>query len=86
MCAVIRRGRTEERGAPGWVSKCFTSSTEWHIISFSTPPPCKSPRQNHGACGPLCSSEARARYGRPVLAAPRAQILDRPASICGAKT
>jgi len=39
-------------------------------MSFKTPPPCSSPRQNHGACGPLCSSAARARYGRPALARP----------------
>ena len=55
-------------GAPGWVSRCRTSSAEWHIMSLSTPPPCSSPRQNHGMCGPLCSSAARARYGRPVVA------------------
>ncbi len=33
-------------------------------MSLSTPPPCRSPRQNHGMCGPECSSAARARYGR----------------------
>ena len=37
-------------------------------------------------CGPLCSSAARARYGRPVVAAPRAQSRSRPVSTCGAKT
>ena len=58
---------------PGSVSRCRTSSAEWHIMSLSTPPPCSSPCQNQGACGPLCSSAARARYGRPVVAAPRAQ-------------
>ena len=49
-------------------------------MSLSTPPPCSSPRQNHGMCGPLCSSAARARYGRPVIAAPRAQSRFLPAS------
>ena len=44
-------------------------------MSFSTPPPCRSPRQNHGMCGPPCSSAARARYGRPASAAPRAQTI-----------
>ena len=47
-------------------------------MSLSTPPPCRSPRQNHGACGPLCSSAARARYGRPVAAAPRDHRSARP--------
>jgi hypothetical protein len=46
---------------PGRVSRCRTSSAEWHIMSLSTPPPCKSPCQNQGVCGPLCSSAARAR-------------------------
>ena len=41
-------------------------------MSLSTPPPCRRPCQNHGLCGPLCSSAARARYGRPVSRAPRA--------------
>ncbi len=86
MCAVTRTGFTVESGAPGFVSRCRTTSAEWHIMSFSTPPPCSSPRQNHGMCGPLCSSAARARYGRPVVAAPRAQSSSRPVSTCGAKT
>ena len=86
MWAVTRTGRSDERGAPGWVSRWRTTSAEWHIMSLSTPPPCSSPRQNQGMCGPLCSSAARARYGRPVVAAPRAQISAWPASTCGAKT
>ena len=40
-------------------------------MSLSTPPPWRVPSQNHGMCGPLCSSAARARYGGPVSAAPR---------------
>jgi hypothetical protein len=61
MCAETRTGRTVASGAPGFVRRCLTTSTEWHIMSFSTPPPCSSPRQNQGMCGPECSSAARAR-------------------------
>ena len=61
MCPVTRRGRIDARGAPGAVKRCRTTSTEWQAMSFSTPPPCRSPRQNHGRWGPLCSSAARAR-------------------------
>ena len=61
MRPVTPTGRTEERGAPGLVSRWRTTSTEWHIMSFSTPPPCSFPCQNQGMCGPLCSSAARAR-------------------------
>ena len=42
-------------------------------MSVSVPPPCNAPVQNHGECGPLCSSAARARYGRPVRRAARPQ-------------
>ena len=49
------------RGAPGSVSRNRATSTLWHIMSDSTPPPCRSPCQNQGSCGPLCSSAARAR-------------------------
>ena len=69
MCPVIRFGFTEASGVPGFVSRCRTTRAEWHIMSLSTPPPCSRPCQNHGMCGPLCSSAARARYGRPVSAA-----------------
>ena len=49
------------RGAPGLVSRKRPTSRLWHIMSFSTPPPCKSPCQNQGMWGPPCSSAARAR-------------------------
>src|SRR5204862_239067 len=58
MCPVTRTGRTVESGAPGWVSRWRTSNAEWHIMSFSTPPPCSAPCQNQGMWGPLCSSAA----------------------------
>src|SRR5688500_19220493 len=48
-----------------FVSRCLTTRAEWHIMSLSTPPPWSLPCQNHGMWGPLCSSAARARYGRP---------------------
>ncbi len=86
MCPVTRTGFTVLSGSPGRVSRCRTTSAEWHIMSLSTPPPCSCPIQNHGLCGPLCSSAARARYGRPVVAAPRAQMSFLPASTCGAKS
>jgi len=73
-------------GAPGSVSRYRTTSIEWHIMSLSTPPPCRSPRQNQGMCGPLCSSAARARYGRPASAAPRRQRISRPRRTAGAKS
>src|SRR6267378_464777 len=79
-------GRMLERGVPGRVNMNRATSTLWHIISLSTPPPCNSPCQNHGMCGPLCSSAARARYGRPVSAAPRAQISSRPRMMSGANS
>src|SRR2546425_10418720 len=28
-----------------------STSAEWHIMSFSTPPPCSCPCQNHGMWG-----------------------------------
>jgi len=31
------------------------------LARITDKPPCRSPRQNHGMCGPLCSSAARAR-------------------------
>ena len=55
-------------------------------MSLSTPPPCRSPLQNHGMCGPLCSSAARARYGRPAMAAPRAQMISLPRTTAGSNT
>ncbi len=55
-------------------------------MSFSTPPPCNLPCQNHGMCGPLCSSAARARYGGPASRAPRAHSNSRPRCTCGANT
>ena len=55
-------------------------------MSLSTPPPCNAPFQNQGICGPACSSAARARYGLPVVAAPRAQMSFLPASTWGAKS
>ena len=61
ICADTFVGRMLCRGAPGFVSRKRHTSTLWHIMSVSTPPPCSSPRQNHGMCGPLCSSAARAR-------------------------
>src|SRR6266540_1210536 len=84
MWPVTRTGRTVESGAPGFVRRCRTTSAEWHIMSFSTPPPCSCPCQNHGMWGPLCSSAARARYGRPVSAAPRAQRMAWPCVTAGA--
>ena len=81
----MRTGFTVESGSPGLVSRCRTTSAEWHIMSLSTPPPWRSPRQNQGMWGPECSSAARARYGRPVSAAPRAQSSSRPRSTWGAK-
>ena len=86
MCAVTCTGRTSDERLPGSVSRWRTTSAEWHIMSFSTPPPCSAPCQNQGMCGPPCSSAARARYGRPVVAAPRAQSSARPCSTCGANT
>ena len=50
---------------------------EWHIMSLSTPPPWSSPRQNHGVCGPLCSSAARARVGAAGGARSRAPTAPR---------
>ena len=49
MCAVIRAGRTVASGAPGFVSRCRTTSAEWHIMSLSTPPPCRlaAPEPRH---------------------------------------
>src|SRR5438128_8942738 len=81
-----RMGWSEEYAEPGDVRRCRTSMTEWHIMSFNTPPPCKSPRQNHGLCGPLCSSAALARYGRPVKGTPRDQTIWRPVATDGAKS
>ena len=49
------------RASPGAVSRWRATSTEWHIMSERTPPPCLSPCQNQGMCGPECSSAARAR-------------------------
>ena len=86
MWPVIRTGRTVDSGSPGFVRRCRTTSAEWHIMSLRTPPPWSRPCQNHGSCGPLCSSAARARYGRPVVAAPRAQSSSRPRSTWGANT
>ena len=61
MWPVIRAGRTDDVGFPGSVRRCRTTSAEWHIMSFKTPPPCSFPCQNQGIWGPLCSSAARAR-------------------------
>ena len=55
-------------------------------MSFITPPPCCSPSQNHGLCGPQCSSAARAKYGRPVAAAPRRQMTSLPRTTDGVNT
>ena len=79
-------GFIESLGFPGSVNINRASSTEWHIISFKTPPPCNSPSQNQGMCGPLCSSAARAKNGLPVVAAPRAQIISFPLVIEGENT
>ena len=61
MWPVTRTGLTERAGFPGSVSRCRTTRAEWHIMSLSTPPPCRRPCQNQGMWGPLCSSAARAR-------------------------
>src|SRR6476661_903445 len=47
------------RGAPGLLSRKRPTSTLWQVMSERTPPPCRCACQNHGMCGPLCSSAAR---------------------------
>jgi hypothetical protein len=39
MWPVMRTGRTLDSDSPGFVSRWRTTSAEWHIMSFSTPPP-----------------------------------------------
>src|SRR5204862_498346 len=43
MCPVTRAGRTDARGASSGVSRCRTTSEEWHIMSLRTPPPWSFP-------------------------------------------
>ena len=44
MCAGdAHRLHRCDSGAPGLVSRCRTTSAEWHIMSLSTPPPCSLP-------------------------------------------
>src|SRR6266446_2351285 len=86
ICPDTRTGCREEYVEDGEVRRCRTSITEWHIMSFKTPPPCKSPRQNQGLCGPLCSSAALARYGRPVKGTPRVQMISRAVATDGANS
>src|SRR5882762_7075699 len=76
MCPVMRFGRSVEVALVGSVRRCCTRSDEWHIMSFSTPPPCSLPCQNHGACGPLCSPAVE--VGRNLLWARGARLAGRP--------
>ena len=78
MCAVMRTGFTdgERRAGLGEQVPDDERRVAHHVVEHAAA--LQSPCQNHGMCGPLCSSAARARYGRPVVAAPRAQSSSRP--------
>ncbi len=85
MCAETRMGRSASRPASGAVRVADEQDrVAHHVIEHAAA--LERPCQNHGACGPLCSSAARARYGRPVTRAPRAQRIAWPRWICGANT